>query len=146
MIVLVCGGRAYDDREFVYETLDFLHAQNPIELLVHGACKLRGPAEPPFDGADGLADDWAIARGVPYDRNPADWRKLGRRAGPIRNAAMLKKVIRLAGEWPKPTVILVVAFPGGTGTARMLELARDARITSLEVEGRGKPWTFGPWV
>jgi hypothetical protein len=40
----------------------------------------------------------------------AEWERLGRKAGPIRNQRML--------EEGKPD--LVVAFPGGTGTAGMM--------------------------
>ena len=48
----------------------------------------------------------------------AEWHRLGRKAGPIRNQRMLDE--------GKPD--LVVAFPGGTGTAGMVALACKAGV------------------
>jgi hypothetical protein len=48
----------------------------------------------------------------------ADWNTHGRAAGPIRNQRMLDEV--------KPE--LVVAFPGGRGTADMVRRAREAGV------------------
>jgi hypothetical protein len=48
----------------------------------------------------------------------ADWEKLGRSAGPIRNQAMLDE--------GRPD--LVVAFPGHHGTADMVRRARAAGV------------------
>ena len=67
-------------------------------------------------GADKMASEWAttkpeIKRYVCH----AEWSKYGRGAGPRRNARML--------EW-KPD--LVIAFPGGAGTANMVKQARTA--------------------
>ena len=49
MKVIVCGGRNYSDRKRVFTTLDALHAETPITVLMHGDAR----------GADALADDWA---------------------------------------------------------------------------------------
>ncbi len=49
---------------------------------------------------------------------PAEWSKYGRRAGPIRNKQML--------DVGKPH--LVVAFPGGAGTANMVKQAKAAGV------------------
>jgi hypothetical protein len=54
---------------------------------------------------------------------PAQWDRYGEAAGPIRNAWML--------EFGKPD--LVVAFPGGRGTADMISKARKAGIEVCEV-------------
>lgn len=48
----------------------------------------------------------------------AEWDRLGRKAGPIRNQRMLDE--------GKPA--LVIAFPGGTGTAGMVAIARKGRV------------------
>ena len=53
----------------------------------------------------------------------ADWAKHGRKAGPIRNQRMIDE--------GRPD--LVVAFPGGTGTADMVERARVAGIRVIEI-------------
>jgi hypothetical protein len=53
----------------------------------------------------------------------ADWKGLGRKAGPIRHQQMLDE--------SQPA--LVVAFPGGRGTADMVCRARGADIEVIEV-------------
>ncbi len=79
--VLVTGSRAWADGGVVEQALDRLHAEHGGGLVVvHGACRW---------GADVLADRWARRRGVPVEAWPADWARLGRRAGMLRNAAMV---------------------------------------------------------
>ncbi len=55
---------------------------------------------------------------------PADWDKFGKGAGPIRNQQMIDE--------GKPD--LVVAFPGGTGTADMVKRAKKHGIEVIEVK------------
>lgn len=112
MIVLVCGGRFYEHRDRVYSVLDQIHAKLPITLVVHGAAR----------GADAFADEWAADRKVARDPHKADWMTHGKAAGPIRNQKMLQR---------KPD--LVVAFPGGRGTADMVRRAKAVNICVLEV-------------
>lgn len=78
--VLVTGSRTWRDHEPIHAALDALHADHPGMTLVHGACA---------QGADGIADRWAILRGVTVERHPAQWRRYGRSAGPRRNAHMV---------------------------------------------------------
>jgi hypothetical protein len=125
--VLVCGGRAYGvppvdavpeqiqraerERAFLVRSLDKLHRKYPVTLLIHGAAA----------GADTLASMWARTRQVPEQACPItreDWQRYGKRAGRIRNLYMLTKY--------KPE--RVVAFPGGTGTAHMDEIATAAGV------------------
>lgn len=112
MRVLVCGGRDFDNMDGLVHVLDQLHAQQPITLVIHGNAR----------GADALADRWAGSRRVRVDRYDADWKAHGRSAGPIRNRRMLVE--------GKPD--LVVAFPGGRGTANMVEQARKAGVKVME--------------
>lgn len=120
--VLVCGGRVYNDRTAVYNVLDAVHALEPISLLIHGACCDKETGE--LCGADGLAEQWAISRQIPYCGMPAKWNQHGRSAGPIRNGEMLAK-------W-KPQ--RVVAFPGSLGTVDMVHKSRAAGIDVIEAE------------
>lgn len=115
MNVLVCGGRDYADARALAEALDALHRETSITRLIHGAAR----------GADALAAAWARSRGIPALAFPADWRRDGRAAGFVRNARMLRE--------GRPD--LVVAFPGGKGTAHMVKLARDAGIPVREITG-----------
>jgi hypothetical protein len=113
MTVLVCGGRDYTDRERIYKLLTF--NREKIGVIVHGGAA----------GADTLAGDWAAANSVACMRVPAEWGKFGKKAGFIRN----EKMLSLA----KPD--LVVAFPGGVGTAMMVRLAKQAGVRVIEVPG-----------
>jgi hypothetical protein len=113
MIVLVCGGRDYADARALAEALDALHREMAITHLIHGAAR----------GADSLAAAWARSRGIPALAFPADWRKDGKAAGFVRNARMLRD--------GRPG--LVVAFPGGKGTAHMVKLARDAGVPVRQI-------------
>lgn len=127
MKVLVCGGRAYDDAARVFEVLDNLHRNQRITLLIHGACGKRiemADGSERIIGADVLADEWAKSRQVDRDPFPADWKKHGYNAGPIRNQLMLDEC--------KPE--LVVAFPGGKGTADMCRKARAAGVQVREID------------
>lgn len=109
--VLVCGGRNYGNQSRVFEYLDAF--PGGVTLLIHGAAR----------GADSLARDWAIARGVPQHAYPAAWNVHGKRAGPLRNQQML--------DQGKPDI--VVAFPGGVGTEDMIPRAIIARVPVLRV-------------
>jgi hypothetical protein len=111
MRLLVCGGRDYTDRATVFAVLDRVHAHRPITCLVHGAAR----------GADSLGAAWAISRGIHTEPHPADWLRLGKAAGPLRNAEMLAT-----------GVDGVLAFPGGRGTAHMVRIAREAGVPVWE--------------
>jgi len=114
-VVIVCGGRAYADRERVFAALDAAHGKATITLLVHGACVDRKTGR--LLGADRWADEWAHERGVTVDRHSANWLTWGKAAGPMRNKQMAE-----AGAHG------CVAFPGGTGTANMVRHAEAAGI------------------
>ena len=112
MKVLVCGGRDYDDQEFVFSFLDHLDKKTPITTVVHGDAR----------GADTLAKKWARQRGKTAVAYPADWKRYGKPAGMIRNQQMMDE------ESPD----LVVAFPGGDGTAGMVRISRKAGVPVIE--------------
>lgn len=114
LAIIVCGGRDYRDWNKLRDTLDDL-------AIIHGIWRVKhGWAA----GADSLADQWADLRKISKRRYPADWRTYGNSAGPIRNQEMLDS---------EPTD-LVVAFPGGNGTADMVRRARAAGIPVIEVK------------
>jgi hypothetical protein len=105
--VIVCGGRDWTDRAFVYRCLDAFHdAVEPIAVLADGD----------YRGVDHMARDWAAAHGVERVPYPADWTRFGPSAGPLRNRRMLSE---FAPDY-------VLAFPGGDGTADMVRIARQA--------------------
>ena len=89
-------------------------------VLVLGALIAHGDAP----GADTMAGNWANWHLIKVTRFPAEWRKYGKSAGPVRNQKMIDE--------GKPD--LVVAFPGGNGTADMCRRAGDAGIRTLQLE------------
>jgi len=117
MRILVCGGREYgqqvEEERRVFEVLDAQYAQSPIELVIQGGAR----------GADTMGRLWAEARSIDCLTVPAKWEIHGRAAGPMRNTRMLNY---------KPQ--LVIAFPGGRGTADMVRKAKRANLLVMEIE------------
>ena len=109
MKVLVCGGRDFADAQWLSDVLTgLLHETGGELLVIHGGAR----------GADSLA--WAFAQdhGLPRSVFLADWGRYGKRAGPLRNQRMLDE--------GRPD--LLVAFPGGRGTADMVARALEAGV------------------
>jgi predicted Rossmann-fold nucleotide-binding protein len=114
--VLVCGGRDYRD------AATFTHAMRrvdetfgPFRTVISGGAR----------GADAYAHAWAVENERRSYVFPAQWGIHGKRAGPIRNAEMLRV--------GKPD--LVVAFPGGRGTADMAKQAEAAGVPVVRIGG-----------
>jgi len=115
--VLVCGGRDFGDTEAVYAALEAINAKQKITFIVTGDAT----------GADVRAKWWAHNRCAGgYAIYHAPWPLRGLIAGPIRNQRMLDD---------NPDIALVVAFPGGKGTADMV---RRARKKGIEIKEIGK--------
>lgn len=113
MKVLVCGGRDYAGYSHVWGVLETIHARTPIDTLIEGGAT----------GADHWARKWAKCHhGVEIETHPADWQAHGRAAGPLRNQRML--------DVGNPN--LVIAFPGGRGTADMVRRAKRAGVKLVE--------------
>lgn len=109
MRVLVCGGRDYADRAAVFTELDALRERYGRLTVIQGGAP----------GADMLARMWCRDQNSVHMINePADWKAHGKAAGPIRNGVMLAE--------HKPN--LVLAFPGGHGTADMIRQAEAAGV------------------
>lgn len=124
MIVLICGGRdmsrtdawnwlernAKDELAFASGRTSSLS----IEKIIHGGCR----------GADEGAGDWAKSEHIPIQVCPADWKKHGKAAGPIRNREMLTV--------HKPDY--VIALPGGRGTADMIRQAEEHGVPVIKAK------------
>jgi hypothetical protein len=117
MRALVCGGRDYDDRDHVWNVLCELDARRgPFAVVIHGCAP----------GADTEAMIWAQTCNRKHAPFQADWQQHGNAAGPIRNQRMIDE--------GKPG--LVIAFPGGRGTADMVKRARAAGVEVIHVRRR----------
>lgn len=146
MKILVCGGRNYghvvrtkptttegseeiqqriEEYKFIHATLNKLACEHSINhsetdnWLPTDITIISGRAT----GVDNAAADYAVVHFCKLEEYLADWAKHGKAAGPIRNQHML--------DHCKPD--LVVAFPGGRGTADMVARARKAGVKVLEV-------------
>lgn len=115
MKVLVTGDREWDDVETVVAVLSLLPKGT---VVVHGAAR----------GADTIAGLVAKELGFSVVEYPADWKKFGKSAGPIRNRQMVRDEA-LKG-WP---IELVLAFHNNLekskGTKDMVSVAESAGIS-----------------
>jgi len=77
--VLVCGSRDWQERSIIRAELGLLASKPNPPVIIHGAAR----------GADTLAGQIAEGYGLTVERFPADWDTHGKRAGILRNLAML---------------------------------------------------------
>ena len=118
----VCGGRELDDWALVREAMDSIHDSHTIDKLISGGCR----------GADKLAEDWAHLNLVDTDVYEANFAQHGKSAGPRRNQEML--------DLGKPDMLL--AFPGGRGTADMVRRSIKSGIPVAIVDGASATIVF----
>ena len=87
--IIIAGSRDYDDYKSLCEVCDtLLQSETDIEI-VSGTAK----------GADRLGERYAIERGFPVTKFPADWERYGRAAGYRRNTAMAEYGNYLIAFW-----------------------------------------------
>ena len=110
--VIVAGGRDFLDEEYLNTSLDKLREEYADIEIVSGHAS----------GADKLAEAYAEKLGIALKVFPADWKKYGRAAGPIRNKQMLDYIIE-----GNP---VVVAFWDGKskGTKNMINQAKKQGV------------------
>lgn len=127
-VVLVTGGRAYEDYGHVY---DVLEAEHP-DLVMHGGARSMKPGvvygmgeREPYLGADYFAGLWCDDTDTPQLKAPY-LRKLGKTGGPARNTWMIGVLNTLRRDGQE---CIVVAFPGGSGTADTIDKAIRAGFT-----------------
>ena len=78
--LLITGSRDWSDEEAVRFEIAGMTMLHPGLVIVHGACP---------KGADLFAAKAAADIGVRQEPHPADWQRDGKRAGFIRNQAMV---------------------------------------------------------
>jgi hypothetical protein len=109
--VLVCGGRGYNDLHALWSALKALQ---PVAAVIEGGSP----------GANRLAREWARCYEIKFKTYEAMWGVHGNAAGPLRNQRMIDE--------GKPDVVL--AAPGGKGTADLVRRARAAGIEVIEIK------------
>ena len=111
------GGRDWRDAELVESTLSRLHAaRGPFDRLIDGGAR----------GVDRIAGKWARQNGVLEGDFLPEWHRAGTPDGAARNQRMIAEA----------APDLVIAFPGGLGTADMVERAKAAEVEVIEALGR----------
>jgi hypothetical protein len=107
--VLVCGSRTWRRWEVIERRLRELP---PRSEVIHGGAR----------GADLLAAGLAVGLGLDVTEYPADWRGEGKRAGVLRNLAMLNS---------EPDLVLAFWDGLSLGTAHVV---REARARGIATE------------
>lgn len=114
---LICGGRDFADAGMFKSAMgDLIFLRRMPWRIIQGGA----------NGADRMAREWAREHALELATELTEWEKHGRAAGPIRNQAMLDR--------HQPG--LVVAFPGGRGTADMVRRSRKAGVDVAEIKSQ----------
>jgi hypothetical protein len=119
MRVLVCGSRTWGDGVTVRAVLRGIEETWGIETLIHGNT----------EGADAYAAAFAVTEPYEVEAYPADWKKHGKGAGPIRNQQMLDD-----GKPDQVWAFVDKPLDKSRGTADMVRRARAAGIPTYVVE------------
>lgn len=126
MIFCVTGGRDHPPFRPFYEKLFLTRLKalyepyNPVTELWHGGAR----------GADTEAALWAKNAGLRSRLFRAEWGVFHRRAGIVRNERMADAL------GCSDDITLLIAFPGGVGTAHMWNLAESLGLNRIKyVEG-----------
>lgn len=110
VIAIVTGSRDWTDVRAIEAPMLSLPTGS---ILFHGDCPT---------GADAIADSIARTIGMEVRRFPADWRRHGRRAGPLRNRGMRDAALRASSVESMPVVCLAFPLPQSKGTLDMMAL------------------------
>jgi hypothetical protein len=89
MKVIIAGSRSFSDYEFLCRICDQLLVNQSDVEIVSGGCY----------GPDRLGERYAIVRKHKLKQMPANWKSLGKKAGPIRNEEMAKYADALIAFW-----------------------------------------------
>ena len=117
--LLVCGSRSsdgIDPREVLNIILD-IYFKNDYTEIITGLCPT---------GVDAIAKGICIKHKIPFKGFPANWKKYGKAAGPIRNDEMARYVSDHNGG--------LIVFDGGRGTANMLQQAMSIHVKRIKIE------------
>lgn len=119
--ILVCGGRHFDDYALLEKTIDDIVAENCLKgvEIVSGHC----------DGADKLGELYAEKHFSALKIFPAEWKKYGKRAGPMRNKQMVDYISGF-----KNKIVIAFVSENTKGTRNTIALAKKANIRVIEKE------------
>ena len=109
--LIIAGGRDFRDFNILCDKCDRLlaHKRNTHNIVI-----VSGTAR----GADQLGERYAVEKGFPILRFPADWLQYGKAAGSIRNRHMTESANALVAFWNGKSA----------GTRNMIYLARKYNL------------------
>lgn len=107
--VIIAGTRTFDDYDLLCRSMDYYlqNIQEPIQIL----CGLA-------KGADQLGLKYAREHGYEVRYFPAEWKKHGKAAGPIRNLRMVQNADALVAFWDGKS----------SGTKNIILLAKEQQL------------------
>lgn len=108
---IITGGRDYAFTQDDIEWLNWLHTDHEFTLIIEGGCRRKDYRGDDLPTADYCGYQWARSQGIQTATMDANWPKHAKGAGPIRNSMMARMGKQLNA--------IVIAFPGGHGTADM---------------------------
>lgn len=113
--VIVASSRGFNDYSLLDRKLTHLLSKQDVEdvEIVSGGAR----------GADKLGEAWAEHHGYDFTVFPADWDRLGKRAGYLRNQQMAEYATHLVAFWDGVS----------KGTAHMIDLARKKGLKVVVV-------------
>jgi hypothetical protein len=107
--ILVTISRSWSDITRLRAVLEKVHGEHPTAVLVHGdAPKGDRMAAGIWRSLGGVVEAW-----------PADWTRLGKRAGMVRNARMVES---------NPAAVLSFIRDGSAGATHCTDLAEGAGL------------------
>jgi len=106
--VIIAGGRDFRDYNRLKEKCDIIFSRKKPTAILSGMA----------NGADSLGIRYAEERGFPVKKFPTHWDFFGKRAGMVRNQAMLREADALIAFWDGVS----------SGTGNMISIATNAGI------------------
>ena len=124
---IVCGGRHFDNYDYLEITLDSIFEELDLDYenieIVSGNC----------NGTDKLGEQYAKEHCIKTKVFPAEWKKYGRAAGPIRN----EKMIEYISNSDLPVVIAFVS-ENSKGTLDTIKRANKRNLKTFIFEYSSK--------
>lgn len=111
MKVLIFGGRDFMDHNLFLRTVAAFN-------ISHVVCGYDPKTKYP-PGADQMAYNWAKFADLPVTTFPAEWERYDQGEGRKNPAGMIRNRQMLVEGRPE----MALGFPGGNGTAHMMDLA-----------------------
>lgn len=106
MRLIVAGGRDFNDHKLFSKWVSKIYIKHGEELII-----VSGGAK----GADTMGEQFAEMAQIPCHRYPAEWNRLGKAAGILRNHRMAENADALLAFWDGKS----------KGTKAMIEIAKN---------------------